>query len=76
MANGGNPNHAPAGAPGGIGGQFVSGPQSGGETEQKQAKTKKTTKSKATTKFKKKPVPVLKSDPRAFKAISDSFVRL
>ena len=26
----GNPNHAPAGAPGGKGGQFVSGPESGG----------------------------------------------
>lgn len=26
----GNPNHAPAGTPGGKGGQFVSGPQSGG----------------------------------------------
>lgn len=29
----GNPNHAPAGAPGGKGGQFVSGPQSGGKDD-------------------------------------------
>ena len=29
----GNPNHAPAGAPGGKGGQFVSGPESGGKDD-------------------------------------------
>lgn len=54
MANKGNPNHAPAGAPGGTGGQFVSGPEAGGGQEQKQTTAKKTTKSKgkAAPKFK------------------------
>ena len=35
MAGGGNPNHAPAGAPGGTGGQFVSGPEAGGAPAKK-----------------------------------------
>lgn len=65
MANKGNPNHAPAGAPGGTGGQFVSGPQAGGETGQEQKTTtktvKKATKGKAKSKFK-RVKPSLKSE--------------
>lgn len=62
MANQGNPNHAPAGAPNGTGGQFTSGPEAGGATEQKQPKTaKKTTKGKKKASFKKKAIPTLKS---------------
>ena len=78
MANQGNPNHAPAGAPGGIGGQFVSGPQAGGETEQEQQQAQAPVKKKATTKgkkkatFKKKAAPTLKSSD----ALAQMFAKL
>jgi len=47
--NKGNPNHAPKGAPGGTGGQFVSGPESGAEPV---AETKKKKASASTAKKK------------------------
>lgn len=78
MANKGNPNHAPAGAPGGTGGQFVSGPQSGGETEQEQQQAqapvakKTTTKGKKKVAFKKKAAPTLKSGD----ALAQMFAKL
>ena len=75
MANKGNPNHAPAGAPNGTGGQFTSGPQAGGEQgqEQKQttAKAKKTTKGKAKPQFKKVKPTLLAPD-----ALAQMFAKL
>lgn len=76
MANGGNPNHAPAGAPNGTGGQFVSGPESGGGAEQKKdnksANAKKSTKGKGKANFKKKVAPVLMSED----ALAQMFAKL
>ena len=66
MAKGqGNPNHAPAGAPGGTGGQFVSGPETGAEQGQEQV-AKKETKTKA------KKAPFKKRAPKVDESKLDS----